>query len=84
MGAALTWVRYKAVRAEGAGGSRARAFGGELRHGGGGSGLRIRLPTGSPETIAVGEEVTNGGERRAGAAGEGGWYGQHGGAGRGW
>jgi hypothetical protein len=27
MGAALTWVRYKAVRAEGVGGSRAREFG---------------------------------------------------------
>ena len=46
MGAALTWVRYKAVRAEGAGGSRARVFGGGLRHGGGGSGFRIRLTTG--------------------------------------
>ena len=69
MGAALTWVRYKAVRAEGAGGSRARAFGGGLRHGGGGSGFRIRLTTGPPERIAVGEEVEDGGERRAGAAG---------------
>ena len=74
MGAALTWVRYKAVRAEGAGGSRARAFGGGLRHGGGGSGFRIRLTTGPPERIAVGEEVEDGGERRAGAAGGGGWY----------
>ena len=62
------------VRAEGAGGSRARSFGGGLRHGGGGSGLCIRLTTGPPERIAVGEEVEDGGERRAGAAGGGGWY----------
>ena len=47
---------------------------GGLRHGGGGSGFRILLTTGPPERIAVGEEVEDGGERRAGArrAGEGG------------
>ena len=81
MGATLTWVRYKAARAGGLP-ALARSAGG-LWHGGGGSGLRIWLPTGPPEMIAVGEKVEDGGERRAGAAGGEGWYGRHNGAGGG-